>query len=452
MANLQSTNRVAIAKCRETTFGVTPATPAFKALRETSSSLAANPQTIVSNEIRSDRQVTDLILVGYQAGGDIAGELSFAASDDDLEEALQGTWSSNPLITVVTLDTEISDVATAVLTVASALGSAFKAGMLALLQGFTTAANNIVARVVSSTTTSITLTSTLLDLTTLGLHVGQWFKIGGTAAASFFATAANNDWVRISAIAAAKLSLDRVPAGWTADTGTAVLLQCFVGDFLINASTERSNTIERQYLDHSPVTYEYLRGQALDKMAFSAQAQQIATYTKTYVGSDIDTETSRFAGATDVAAPTRAPLNTSSNVGRIGFDGSVVATPNFVKSATWDFTNNLRRQTAVGSLGAVGIGNGEFAVTGQLDTYFGSKAILDKIVNNTLTSFDIRLGRSDGNKETLVFDFPSIKLASGSPAVSGKNADVMLQCGFTAFMDATLLYTVSVQRVWYLPT
>ena len=69
MTDLQSTNRVAIAKVRETTFGVTPPNPVFKGIRETSSSLAINPQTVVSNEIRPDRQVSDLILVGVQAGG-----------------------------------------------------------------------------------------------------------------------------------------------------------------------------------------------------------------------------------------------------------------------------------------------------------------------------------------------------------------------------------------------
>ncbi len=39
--------------------------------------LAFAPNTIVSNEIRPDRQITDLILVGAEAGGDTGIELSF---------------------------------------------------------------------------------------------------------------------------------------------------------------------------------------------------------------------------------------------------------------------------------------------------------------------------------------------------------------------------------------
>src|SRR5215469_8978177 len=126
---LQSTNRVKISKVRETVFGQIPTNPAFKAIRETSSGLNANPKTVITNEIRPDRQVTDLILVDQDAGGDIAGEIAFGVADDDFEEALQGTWSNNPSIVVATADMEISDVSVTTLTVAGS-GAAFAAAML----------------------------------------------------------------------------------------------------------------------------------------------------------------------------------------------------------------------------------------------------------------------------------------------------------------------------------
>lgn len=491
MADLQSTNRVKLSKVRETTFAVTPTNPIFKTIRETSSGLNANPKTVITSEIRQDRQVTDLVLVGEDAGGPVGGELAFSVVDDDLEEAVQGTWSSNPSITVATIDTEISDVSTTTLTV-SAGGAAFVAGMLTFMSGFTTAANNKLARVSSSSGTTIVypastftaeaaqipvgatvrqvgfqgasadlaavtaggnaLTSTLLDFTTLGISVGEWVKVGdGDNAGCSFATAADNGFCRVSAVAAQRLSFDRVPTGWAADTGTGITLRVFTGDFITNASTKRSNTIERQYLDHSPVTYEYLVGMTLNTLQVDAKTQAIATYTKNYIGQSATTTTTRKAGATDIAAPTYGVLNTSTNVGRIGFDGSVIVGPNFVMNASININNNIRAQQAIGSLGAVGTGNGEFTVTGTIESYFGDKSIYDKVVNNTLTSFDMRLGRSDGNRESILFDLPSIKLSSGAPSVSGKNADVMIQAGFTAFMSATLLYTISIGRFWYLP-
>lgn len=491
MADLQSTNRVKLSKVREVTFGITPTSPVFKTQRQTSSSLALNPQTVVSNEIRSDRQVTDLVLVGLQAGGDVGHEISFKAVDDDLEEALQGTWSLKPVRdnagtadSVITAVTASSDTYTTTDT-----GADFVAGMLVWAEGFTNAGNNSLFKaqsgsggtaVVAPSSPGLTdesappgaavlravgfegasgdivavasgLTSTALDFTTLGLAAGEWVRVGGTTTGSKFATATSNGWCRISAIAAASLTFDVVPSGWTTDAGTGKTIQVYFGDFLTNGSTKRSSTFERQYLDHSPVNYEYLTGMTLDQLSVTAGAQAIATYTAQYVGAGGSITATRASGATDVAAPTKAVLNTSSNVGRIAFNGAEITGPNYVTSAAFTINNNLRRQNAVGSIAAVGIGNGEFSVTGTLETYFGDASVLDKVIGNTLTSFDMRLGRSDGNREKLVFDFPSIKLSSGSPTVSAKNADVNLSAGFTAFMHATLGYTMSAGRFHYLP-
>lgn len=491
MTDLQSTNRVKLSRVRETTFGVTPTNPAFKTMRQTSSGLAAKPTTKISGEIRSDRQETDLILVGQQADGPIGGQLAFLVADDDLEESLQGTWSNNPSITVLTTDTEISDLSATTATVASG-GAAFVAAMLTLLSGFPTSGNNKLARVSSSSGTTIVypaatfvaetvpipvgacirqiglqgasadiaavtaggnaLTSTLLDFTTFGIALGEWVKVGdGDNANCSFGTAANNGKCRVSAVTAGRLSFDRVPAGWAADTGTGVTLRVFTGDFLINASTKRSNTIERQYLDHSPVSYEYLTGMTINTFEIATQPEDIVTYTDNFIGKTGSIVTTRASGATDTPAPTYNILNTSTNIGRLGFDGSDITGPNFVLKASIMVNNNLRAQKAVRNLGAVGTGNGSFTVTGTLETYFGDKTVYDKIINNTLTSFDMHVGRQDGNRESLIFDLPSIKLGGGAPSVSGKNADVTIPGTYTAFMHATLLYTMSVGRFWYLP-
>lgn len=485
MAELQSTNAVAHAKVREATFGVIPTNPAFKAMRVTSSGLNGNPQTVTSDEIRSDRQVTDLILVGQQAQGDVGSELSFQSADDDLEEAVQGTWANNPLIAVATAGVEISALSATTATV-SAGGAAYTTGTLALLQGFPTAVNNKKARVSSSTATSVVfpastftaetatipvgasiravgfqgaagdivavaggLTSTTLDFTTFGLVVGEWLKIGGGVSGEQFNTSQNNDWVRVSGIAAHALTFDVLPTGWAADGGTGRTISVFMGDVLRNGTTKRSNTIERQYLSHSPVTYEYLTGMTIDKLSLSMPSQKIATYSKTYMGKSSQVTQARPSGVSDVAAPTYQVLNTSANVGRIGLGGTTITGPSFVMEATVEISNNLRMQNAVGSLGAVGTGNGEFDVTGTLNTYFGDKSILDKVYANSETSFDVRLGRADGNKETLLVDLPRIKFSSGSPSVQGKNQDVMVDGKYQGLRHATLGYTLGIGRFWY---
>ena len=86
-----------LAYITEVTYGTTPATPVFKNQRFVSESLNANIENETSNEIRADRNVTDLIQVGANAGGSVDFELSYGSFDDWLESLMFGTWSTNIL-------------------------------------------------------------------------------------------------------------------------------------------------------------------------------------------------------------------------------------------------------------------------------------------------------------------------------------------------------------------
>lgn len=496
MADLQSTNRTKLGRAREVVFGVIPTAPAFKTMRNTSSSLNANPQTTVTNEIRSDRQVTDLILVGQQAGGDVGGELSYRAYDDEFEEALQSTWINKPVRdnagvadSVITAVTASSDTYTVVDAAVD-----FAPGHLVLASGFAQAANNslFVAQastngtaviapgspgladeavppaaarlkavgfqgasgdIVATITNGNALTATTLDFTTLGLAAGEWIKVGSGVTDTGFATAENNGWCRISAVAAGRLSFDIVPTGWAADAGASKTVRLFFGDKIRNGTTKRSATFERQYLDHSPTTFEYLRGMTLNTMNVALDTQAIVTTTFGYMGRDshFPDPMARVGSATDIDPPTGDVLNSSSNIGDIYVDGAPVTGPNYVLQASIELNNNLRAQNAIGSIGSVGIGTGECAVTGSLQTFFGDPSIARKVAQNTATSFSIRAGRQDGNREHYLFDLPRIKFSAGAPQISGKNADVPLEGQYQAIMHPTLGYTIHVQRFDYLP-
>lgn len=491
---MTDTNRVALRIVEEATFGTTPATPAFEQMRVTSDGLTFTPRTVTSDEIRPDRQVTDLILVGAEAGGPIGMEVSHRALDRQIEGALFSDWVELPARENVTADSIITGVTAADDTFAVVAGAAFVVGHLVRATGFTNTGNNglfaalagsddetlVVAsspgltdeaappagaslRTVGFQGTSGDLeavtsggnaiTSTTLDFTTLGLVPGMWIKIGGAAAGVQFATAANNGWARIgSPITATRLPLDLVPSGWTADAGTSKTLQVFAGDYIRNGVTEKSYTLEREFGAHSPVTYQYFRGQEAGTLVFGFEAEDIMTATVTYVGKDAEmTDAGRFAGATTVAAPTGDVLNTSSNVGAINEGGAPVAGPNYVMSAGITIENNLRRRTALGHLGAVSIGAGEVGVTGNLNTYFGNKAIADKVIANTASAWNIVVGRNDGEKPAMVIDLPRLKFSDGSPQIPGKNQDVMVDAQFQAIRHPTLGYTIHIQRHHYLP-
>jgi hypothetical protein len=482
---MSATNRSSLAYVAEVTKGTTPASPTFKGLRHTSDSFAQTPTHVTSNEIRSDRQVTDQIMTDLATAGSVGIELSFAAYDDFLEAALQGTWSNNPVIIVATLDTEISDVATSIVTVASG-GAAFKTGMLVALSGFTTPANNKLATVVSSTATTVTfaaatfaaeaapipvgatmrvvgmqgaagdivatangLTSTTIDFTTLGLSLGEWVKFGGDVAAGQFATAVNNSWARVSTVAAHAVTFDVLPAGWTTDAGTGKTIQIFSGDFLTNGVTQRGFTFERQQQDITTPTYELFRGCEIDTLSLALKSAAIITGSVGVIGLAGTVATARSAGATDVAAPTYPVLNAAANVGRLMEGGAIVANSP-IESLNIDLKNNLARETGVGTLGSINTRNGEIGLTGALSAYFNDPNLLNKVLGDTPTSLMTRTGRSDGNRESLVFDIPQAKLTGTSP-VSGKNASRMFTGSYQAYRHPVLGYTLAIGRFSYLP-
>lgn len=86
-----------LAYITEVTYGTTPATPAWNVLRYTGEGLKASRQNLTSNEIRADRNVSDLVQVGGSAAGPISGELSYGTYDEFFESLLQSAWSSNVL-------------------------------------------------------------------------------------------------------------------------------------------------------------------------------------------------------------------------------------------------------------------------------------------------------------------------------------------------------------------
>lgn len=81
----------------ESAFGVTPATPTFQNLRFTGESLNLDRENVVSNEIRPDRNVPDLIQVGGGASGGFDFELSYGTFDTLLESVMQNAWNADVL-------------------------------------------------------------------------------------------------------------------------------------------------------------------------------------------------------------------------------------------------------------------------------------------------------------------------------------------------------------------
>lgn len=464
-------------------FGVTPANPAFQTLRVTAIDLAGKPNTRISDEIRDDRQISDLILVGQNTDGGFSAELSFGAFDSLIEATLFGSWAEKPGRLNLTAGGALTSVTAATGTVALASGPAVAPGHLVRLSGFGQTANNGLFRAgAGSNATNLVaagaglvnetpppvgaslkvvgfqgaagdlktavgpnrLTSAALDFNTLGLSVGEWVKIGGAAAANRISVTGCNGWARIGAIAANALTLDVAPPGFAVSNETTSTVQVWIGDLLRNGVIRRSFTAEESFLGQAAPTHIYHRGLTPSSLKIDLAANDVVKTEFRFVGRNSTDQDARVAGATSLPAAASDVLNSAANVGRLAEGGTALTGPNFVTACSLNVDNNIRALTAVGSLGAVGAGVGRSTVTGRLSTYFGSRALLAKMLANQTTSYDLTL--SDSLGRSLLIDLPMVKFSGGAPQVSAADRDVILDLDFQAIRHPTLGCQIQIQR------
>jgi hypothetical protein len=501
---MSDANRTSVRFAKEPTFRTAPTNPVYKEVRFTSESVNYTPATDTSSEINATRQVSDLILTGYEAGGDVAQEYSIENDDILLEGAFCNAWIRTPevrngarwqygatatRITAVAATT-ITLAATSVLagTTTNNPGTVFISGMIIRGTGFNNA-NDTLYVVSGSAATSITITggtvdaapaltakikvvgyqgtagdltattvggnallSTTLNFTTLGLTVGQWVKFSAEGGAFSFTTVANRGYCRISAIAAQRLSFDIVPAGWSTDAAAGQTIRMYFGDVIKNGISEFSYRMEKQYGLTGGTRYAYFRGMEVGSMAVGADTRAIVTKTYTFMGSDgIVPSATRDVGAVTEASSTGSVLDSSNSVPMLLENGAAVAAPNYVSSFGFTLDNNLRTRAAVGSAGAIGIGQGRSDVTGTLSTYFGDETYLTKLINNTATSLTF-LFRDLPKLRGELWDAPRVKYSAGVPEVTGIDTDIFANLTWQAIRDgdAGRDYTLMLNRFDYL--
>lgn len=391
---MSDANRVSIRYVEESTGGTTPASPTLEEIKLTGTSdMGFTPETVVSEIIRSDRQENDLILINGTVGGQFDTELISAVHDDLIEGVLwaDSTWTTETVKQAsfngtVTLDTPTGQ-------------------------------------------TTIVDSDTNGTIGAGGIAAGDWIEVSDGTNTNYMrvASVTNGDTLVVEGI------------NHTVATGTLTVVQ---GSEITNGSTQKYFTFEKAYLDHSPVTYEYLRGMVPGTMSLTTSSSAIVTGSFGFTGFSHQATTTRVAGASDQAAPAGVTYNASSNVATIAEGGSNGL--NIATEISIEIDNNLRELNAIGTLGAAEIGAGTFSVSGSIQTYFEDATMLDKLINNTETSLSFAF--TDGAGTTMIFDLPSIKFSEGVPEVPGKNEDVMLNLGFQAFANSTLGYTMKVTR------
>jgi len=450
---MSDSNRVRLAYVKESSFGVQKTGANLQILRHTGESLKQTQQTTTSNEIRSDRQISGIKRNNVGADGDINFEFSFGTFDDLLLAVLM----HNPTAVTVTAIT-ISALAADNSFNDSANGfGGIAPGQFIQVTGFTgDPANNGFFKVESATAAKLIVSGGTLVNDTAGesvtikqgdwstvitvnaatisaasadnsfndsgngfgdLAVNQWIKVTG------FTEAANNGYFKIIGKTAGKL----VVTGGTLVTeaeGNAVTLK--QGAVVFNGVSKTSFNIERTYEDLSH-EIALFTGMMPEQLALNISVDQIITGGLSFIGKQ-ETSLATSGGTGYTPATTTEAVNAVENI------TSIFENMNAMDASALSITlkNNLRAKQKIGALGAFEIGSGTVSITGNLTAYYNNKTLIDKYLNQTVTSFAFVVVDVAGN--AYVFDMPGVKFSSGQRNGGALNSDVMAELAYTAFM------------------
>ena len=377
-------NRTALYRVKEVTWGITPATPALTQTRLTGESIDDTIKTDTSKEIRSDRQIADLIVVDSSPGGDFSYELSYGSFSDLIASALLTAFSAT--LAIVGIGGDIST------TVAA-----------------TPAAN---------------LTSTLAGKFT-GVVAGQWLKLSG------FTNPGNNGFFQVTTVISNQsLSVTPTPAAAETPAGTAANIS---GSMARNGITEQSYTLIKIFNDATTPTRHVFVGQRVSGMSLDMKTGAMLTGKFAFKGKSASYTTTAIAGETYPAVSTAGIMNCVSNVQNIWQNGAQIGSTGAVLSLAMALDNQHREQKGLGVLGNVGIVAGSVMCKITAQQYFESLTQASMFKNSTSFSFSFQMKDNFGN--CIIITLPFCKYSSFKENAAQLNSDVIAQTAFQALLD-----------------
>lgn len=389
VANVNASgSRHSIAYVKEVDKGVTPAAAAFQTARYKTTTLGLTKSTMASEEIRSDRQISDF-RHGIRSGdGNIAGEESALSYDDWLEAALCGTWVPNSTTGSISLSASVG--------------------------GFARAAGDFTA---------------------------DGFAVGDTITASGFVTAGNNGRFRITAVDALTLTVTAMDEQVMAiDAAAAARKIDTIGATLKAGIVRRSFSLLRNFEDIAVV--QISTGAEFSGFTLNCTPGAIAQVTFNVMANDVTTADAVPAGSTFAPATTTPVLNTLTGSLLEGVGGGVAA-PCTEVQMTLD--NGMQNMNVIGSATAYDRSIGRSMLTGTSTFYFKDRVVLDKFINETESAikFQMRDALGTSGYDVLV---PRIKY-TGAPIPVQNEGPITIAMPWQALLDPTTASNIVVTRI-----
>lgn len=488
------TNNTSLAYAVEASTGVLPGSPVWKLLEPNSiNSFGANISTVARSPISNERQRRKGTITDLDSAVEFEADLTIEQLRD-FAEAFIFASAVGPVS--IRSESNSTLAAGSGAYTHAAIAAAIPANRLVYARGFPSPGNNGLKVVGSGSTTTNTvvsgvtaesvaarrnaslevagvrgasgdlqidgngdLTSTALNMTTLGLTVGQFIHVGGLTAANQFANAANLGMARVMGIAAGKLTLDKKLTTFVTDSGAGKQIDILFGQFIRNVGTDHADFLERsiQFEGAFPnlgsggaEEYEYPEGNFANEMSFNMPLTDKATVSVGFVGTDTPEPTgTRKTNAANAYNPERTgAFNTSADFIRlvVAQTDETGITTDF-KSATVSINNNVSPEKVLNKLGAkfMNFGNFEIAIEAQL--VFTSSAVVSAIRNNETLSLSFGLRNDDGG---FMVDVPSCTMGGGGKDFP-VNESVLINTTLESFGDATLGTSLSLSLFPVLP-
>jgi len=387
---MSDSNRIRVSIVEESTFGVTPATPAFQVLATTGVSLRDRIGYQQSRTINNDRNLQDIIRLSKSGGGGIPMELTYSPTTEGLELMIRGAFAA----TETAAFTEL---------------------------GVTTVAG------------TKTISKSGAEFVTDGIEVGDIVKTTEGLAADL-------GYFKVTAVAEELITVE-ADANFTGDaTGDMSVTR---GARLKNGTTQKYYTIEVAYLDNQKA--RLFTGCVIDSMDLTVADEAITTAnfsiqaaSSTFVNSAVSTDV--FITGATYTDPTVAPVLDSIGIPEIRSGGAAYV----AKSINMAFSNNASPRTQIGALGAQSMRFGEFGASGRITAYLEDFTALEAYAGNTST--DIWFVAEDENAKGYSLSLPQVKFSDAGADVSGSNTDVLVDLAATAIKDPVELCTARLQR------
>lgn len=399
---LASSSLVQVRYIKESVFGTTPVAGNPKNLRITGESLQFSLSKSSSDEINAYRAVTSMIATSVEASGSLNAEMQFGEYDDLMAGVLQSTWGAFGT---------------------NGVGTAFSA---------TLTATTITASAATTGTSLFTL-----------LKAGQWFTLGGTG------TANDGKLFRVSKVTPPTSTVITLDPGTPATVGGPYAATVLKVSRLSNGTTQPSYTIERASTD----TGEFFafRGMTPSSLKLSISSGSLSTMEFAFMGRDaVAANTTTLPGTPIVSQAYPIMSGVSGTACALWAKGAPLA-GTFVNSISLSYDNTLRAQSAICSLGSIGIGSGTINVTVDLEVYFASgRAFYDEFLSNA--NMEIAFTAFDTQGNGYIFTLPQANISSYSLSAGGKDQDLMASISVTGLLDlgnadAALRKVIFIDRV-----